>query len=104
MRAAVRASAGNSIVAVFGRITNDSSPDLRTLLLQQLAIPGCDSLTLDLSDVVYVDTSAVAVLLETLKAAYKLNKAFRLTGLRERPRYLLEATRLLHLFGHVENE
>lgn len=87
--------------AVSGRITIDSAPDLRTLLLQHLAIPACKSLTLDLSDVVYVDTSALAVLLEALKAAYGLNKTFHLSGLRERPRYLFEATRLLHLFDRV---
>jgi anti-anti-sigma factor len=101
MRATVRASAGNCVLAVSGRITIDSAPDLRTLLLQHLAIPNCESLTLDFSDVVYVDTSALAVALEVLKAAGRLKKAFHLSGLRERPRYLFEATRLLHLFDHV---
>jgi anti-sigma B factor antagonist len=104
MRAAVRTATGSCVLAISGRITIDSAPDLRTLLLQHLAIPDCKSLTLDFSDVVYVDTSALAVLLETLKAAYNLKKTFRLRGLRERPRYLLEATRLLHLFDHVANE
>jgi anti-sigma B factor antagonist len=101
MRATVRASAGNYVLAVSGRITIDSAPDLRTLLLQHLAIPNCESLTLDFSDVVYVDTSALAVVLEALKAACRLKKAFHLSGLRESPRYLFEATRLLHLFDRV---
>jgi len=48
-----------------------------------------------------VDTSGLAVLVETLKAARTVGKAFHLSGLRERPRYLLEATRLLHLFQEV---
>jgi anti-sigma B factor antagonist len=104
MRATVRVSAGNCVLAVSGRITIVSAPDLHTLLLQRLATPNCQSLTLDLSEVVYVDTSAVAVLLEALKAAYKLKKTFGLSGLGERPRYLFEATRLLHLFDHVTNE
>lgn len=101
MRATVRASAGKCVLAVSGRITIESAPDLRTLLLEHLAIPNCESLTLDFSEVVYVDTSALAVLLEALKAARTLKKAFQLSGLRERPRYLFEATRLLHLFDHV---
>ena len=104
MRVTVRASAGNCVLAVSGRITIDSAPDLRTFLLQHLAIPDCESLTLDFLDVVYVDTSALAVLLEALKAARRLKKAFHLSGLRERPRYLFEATRLLHLFDYVANE
>jgi anti-anti-sigma factor len=101
MRVTVRASAGNCVLAVSGRITIDSAPDLRTFLLQHLALPNCESLTLDFSDIVYVDTSALAVVLEALKAAGRLKKAFHLSGLRERPRYLFEATRLLHLFDQV---
>jgi anti-anti-sigma regulatory factor len=38
------------------------------------------------------------MLVETLKAARTQGKTFHLSGLRERPRYLLETTRLLHLF------
>jgi anti-sigma B factor antagonist len=101
MRATVRASTGSCVLAVSGRITIDSAPDLRTLLLEQLAIPNCERLTLDFSDVVYVDTSALAVLLEALKAACRLKKTFHLSGLRERPRYLFEATRLLQLFDRL---
>jgi anti-sigma B factor antagonist len=104
MRTTIGASAGNCVLAVSGRITIDPAPDLRTLLLQHLSIPNCESLTLDFSNVVYVDTSALAILLEALKAACKLKKAFHLSGLRERPRYLFEATRLLRLFDHVTNE
>jgi anti-anti-sigma factor len=89
---------GNSLVSVSGRITIDSSPDLRMLLLKQLKTIGCESLTVDLYDVVYVDVSGLAVLLEVLRAAHAGRRAFQLSGLRERPRYLLEATRLLHLF------
>jgi anti-anti-sigma regulatory factor len=44
------------------------------------------------------------VLLEVLRAARRLNKTFHLSGLRERPRYLLEATRLLHLFDEVSRD
>ena len=59
-------------------------------------------MTADFSEVIYVDASALAVLLETLGAARRLNKAFHLISLREQPRYLLENTRLLHLFDKNE--
>ena len=85
-------------VRLSGRITIDSSPNLRALLLRRIESPSCEVLTLDLGDIAYLDTSGVAVFIEILKAARSKGKKFRLTGLRERPRYLLEATRLLHLF------
>jgi anti-sigma B factor antagonist len=85
-------------VSLSGRITIDSSPDLRALLLGQLESSVCRILTVDFHEVAYVDTSGLAVLVEILKAARTQGKAFHLSGLQERPRYLLEATRLLHLF------
>jgi anti-anti-sigma factor len=102
MHATVRPSAGNCLVAISGRITIDSSPDLRTLLFQCLGSKSCESMTVDFSEVIYVDASALAVLLETLGAMRRLKKAFRLTGLSGQPRYLLENTRLLHLFDTNE--
>lgn len=85
-------------VRLSGQITIDSSPNLRVLLLQRIESPSCELLTLDLGDIAYLDTSGIAVFIEILKAARSQGKNFRLTGLRERPRYLLETTRLLHLF------
>jgi anti-sigma B factor antagonist len=88
-------------VSLTGRITIDSSPELRELLLQRLKSPGCQSLTVDFYDVAYIDTSGLAILVEILKAARTQGKTFRLSRLRERPRYVLETTRLLHLFEEV---
>ena len=95
---------GDCLVSISGRITIDSSPGLRKLLLETLERPDCESLTVEFHEVVYVDTSALAVLLELLKTAHVLNKTFHLSGLRDRPRYLLEATRLLHLFDEVASD
>lgn len=87
-----------------GRISIDSSPDLRGLLLRRLKSPSCRVLTVDFWEVAYVDTSGLAILVEVLKAARAQGKSFHLSRLRERPRYLLESTRLLHLFNEVEGE
>jgi anti-sigma B factor antagonist len=95
---------GDCLVSIVGRITIDSSPDLRILLLRLLATADCESLTVDFYEVAYVDTSGLAVLLEVLRAARRLNKTFHLSGLRERPRYVLEATRLLRLFDEVSRD
>jgi anti-sigma B factor antagonist len=91
-------------VSLSGRITIDSSPRLLALLLQRLRSPSCQSLSVDFYEVVYIDTSGVAMLLEILKAARAQGKTFLLTRLRERPRYLLEATRMLHLFEDSNQE
>jgi len=87
-----------------GRITIDSSPGLRAFLLQRLQSPACQSLTVDCYDLAYIDTSGLAVLVEALKAAHIQGKTFRLTRLRERPRFLLEASRLLPLFDNSHQE
>jgi anti-sigma B factor antagonist len=91
-------------VSLSGRITIDSSPHILVFLLQRLRSPSCQSLTVDFYEVVYIDTSGLAMLLEILKAARTQGKTFHLTRLRERPRYLLETTRLLHLFDDSNQE
>ena len=89
-------------VKLAGRITMDSSPELRLFLLRKIGSIACPVLTVDLGEVTYMDTSGLAVLVGLLKAARQASKRFQLSGLRERPRYLLEATHVLHLFEEVD--
>ncbi|HVP00256.1 MAG TPA: STAS domain-containing protein [Bryobacteraceae bacterium] len=91
-------------VSLSGRITIDSSPDLRTHLLSRLDSPNCQTLTLDLQDVEYIDVSGLAILVELLRAAEIQRKTLELSRLGQHPRYLLEATHLLHLFHRVNPE
>jgi anti-sigma B factor antagonist len=91
-------------VSLSGRITIDSSPEFRSLLLKGLQSPACRNLIVDFHDVAYVDTSGLATLVEILKDARASGKAVRLTRLQERPHFLLEVTRLLHLFDEVNME
>jgi anti-sigma B factor antagonist len=81
-----------------GRIDIDSAPDLRKVLLHRLRLPACRTLTVNSEQIAYIDSAGIATLLEVLKAARQLRKQFGLNGLRDRPRYLFEVTRLLHLF------
>jgi anti-sigma B factor antagonist len=87
-----------TVAKLNGSITIDSSPELRRVFLQILKAPDSRRLTLDFSEVDYIDTSGLAVLLEALRSAKQLGKSLELRGLRERPRYLLESTGLLRLF------
>ncbi len=89
---------GGVLVSLRGRLTIDSSPELRNQLLAVLYGKALESLVIDLSDVPYVDLSGVATLLETLRIARSRKTGLQLKGLHDRPRYLLEVTGLLSLF------
>jgi anti-sigma B factor antagonist len=98
LRISVTRNKGSALVCLDGRLTIDSSPALRDQLLAILHGETLQDLTVDLSDVPYMDLSGVATLLETLKVARGRNTGLRLKGLHDRPRYLLEVTGLLSLF------
>jgi anti-sigma B factor antagonist len=89
---------GRTLVSLGGRLTIDSSPALRERLLAILHGEPLQNLTVDLSNVPYMDLSGVATLLEALKTARARKTGLELTGLHDRPRYLLEVTGLLSLF------
>jgi len=72
------------------------------LLQRRLQSPACKTLVVDLYDVAYIDTSGLAMLMELLRAARLSGKALQLSGLRGKPRYLLETSGMLHLFQEVD--
>jgi anti-sigma B factor antagonist len=95
---------GGAFVSVGGRLTIDSSPELRNQLLAVLHGETLQNLVIDLSGVPYIDLSGVATLLEALRVARGRNTNLELKGLHDRPRYLMEVTGLLSLFetgGHI---
>ena len=81
-----------------GRITIDSSPEFRASLLRILRAPDCQRLEVNFSEVVYIDTSGIAVLMEVLKSARHVGKKLELSGLHDSPRYIFESTGLLSFF------
>lgn len=83
---------------VSGRIDIDSSPEFRASLLRMLRVPDCQCLEVSFCEVAYIDTSGLAILVDVLKSARHLGKKLELSGLQERPRYLLESTGLLRFF------
>jgi anti-sigma B factor antagonist len=83
---------------VSGRIDVDSTPEFRDALLRMLRVPDCQCLEVSFCEVGYIDTSGLAVLVDLLKSARHLGKKLELSGLQERPRYLLESTGLLAFF------
>ena len=87
-----------ALVCLNGRLTIDSSPELRNQLLAVLRRQSLETLTIDLADVPYIDCAGIATLVEALKIARRRKASLQLRALHDRPRYLFEVTGLLSLF------
>ncbi len=96
----LRVESNNSrvLLSLAGKVTIDSSPDLRDQLLALLRDVSLEQVTVHLMGVSYFDRSGIATLLEALRLARASNTRLLLTGMQERPRYLLEVTGLLSFF------
>jgi anti-sigma B factor antagonist len=89
----------DTIVCPSGRINVDSSPDLRDCLLAILsAKPLPRAITVDLANVLYIETSGIATLIEALRMARHQQTIFRLQGLSGSVLRLFEVTGVLTLF------
>jgi len=87
-----------STVAVAGRVTVDSSPHLRSILLELIRRGKASLMTIDLSAVSYIDMSGMAILLETLKAARGRSVKLDVTGMSGQARTLAEVAQLDAVF------
>ena len=87
------------VVAVRGEIDLHNSPELRTELLDLLVKHGPQRLVLNLAQVPYMDSSAIAVLVELLQKVRKTGGRIFLTNLQPRVKGLLEIARLGSIFG-----
>jgi anti-sigma B factor antagonist len=87
-----------STVAVAGRLTVDSSPHLRSMLLELLRRGKAPRVVIDLSAVSYVDMSGIAILLEALKAAHERSVTLHVAGLSGQVRMLAETAQLDAIF------
>jgi anti-sigma B factor antagonist len=102
-------SVGDAVVAdVVGEVDLHNSPDLRGRLMRLLDEKPTGRLVLNLAGVPYMDSSAVAVLVETLKKVGKTagkNKGkLCLIGLQPRVRGILEIARLDTIFQIRDSE
>lgn len=88
----------NLIAGVKGDVDLNNSPDLRTALLNLLKDHSPKRLILNLSGVSYMDSSAIAVLVESLQKVRKTGGKVYLTGLQTRVKGLLEIARLDQIF------
>jgi anti-sigma B factor antagonist len=81
-----------------GRLGIDSSPDFRDQLLAILRKQPQGIVTVDLTDVSYIDSSGIATLIEAIRIAHNRGITLGLRGLQGRLVHLFEVTGVMALF------
>ncbi len=79
MNISIREAGETTIVDVDGRLDLSTSAALRRSLFDKLTVTP--KLALNLAAIRYIDSSGIAILIEVLKDAQRLNKKFVLFGL-----------------------
>ena len=92
------------VVAVRGEIDLQNSPELRTELIDLFMKHAPQRVVLNLAQVPYMDSSAIAVLVELLQKVRKAGGKVYLTSLQPRVKGLVEIARLGSIFGIVADE
>ena len=96
---------GDAVLASLrGEIDLHNSPQVRAALLEMLQSQQPKRLVLNLAQVPYMDSSAIAVLVESLQKIRKLGGKIYLTDLQPRVKGLLEIARLDSIFVVVKDE
>ena len=90
------------IVSISGRVAIDTSARMRDRLADALRSRP-DAITIDLSQVDYMDTSGLATLIEAMRLARQQNTQLLLRGVQEQPRYLLKVSDLDRVFPIEED-
>ena len=101
---AARQEGDSVVVAVRGEIDLHNSPELRGALLDMLNRLKPKKLILNLAQVPYMDSSAIAVLVEALQKLRRNGGKIYLTGLQPRVKGLLEIARLDTIFVLAKDE
>ena len=88
----------DAVIKLAGRLDINTSPDLRKAALRLYSRSKCKNLTIDFTDVSYIDTSGLATLIELLVTAKERCAQLTLSGLNEKVRYLLDVNGLTGFF------
>jgi anti-anti-sigma factor len=91
------------VVAVTGRVSIDSTPRFRSVLIGLLG-EHPEALVVDLSEVRHLDTSGFAALLEVLNYARAHSIRLRLIGLNGQPARLAQLAQLDQIFNALGSE
>ena len=101
MTCEIRNEGGMAVVALSGDIDLDSSPKVRTALLDCVGLE--QGVLVDMSEVSYIDSSGVASLVEAFQTARKSDTAFGLVSVSQPAMRVLELARLDRIFSIYDN-
>jgi len=101
---AARKTGDALVIAVRGEIDLHNSPELRGALLDLMSRTNPKRLVLDLGQVPYLDSSAIAVMVEALQKLRKTGGRVFLLNLQPRVKGLLEIARLVSIFTIAKDE
>ena len=93
-----RRAGDHTVVIVTGRVTVDSSPQLRPVLHEAIGAAPLAGVVIDFTAARYLDTSAIATLLEAATLASKRGVPLGVIGLHGETRFVAEATELDRIF------
>ena len=93
-----RTAGARTIVVVTGRVTVESSPHLRSVLRETIGAAPSAGMVIDFTGSSYLDTSAIATLLEAAMLASAQGVPLAVIGLGGEARFVAEATELDHIF------
>ncbi len=93
-----RRTGAHTIVIVTGRVTVDSSPRLRRVLHEAIGAAPPTGVVIDFTAARYLDTSAIATLLEAATLASTRGVPLGVIGLHGETRFVAEATELDRIF------
>lgn len=99
-----RKSGDALLLAIRGEIDLHNSPELRGALLDLMSRTNPKRLVLDLGQVPYMDSSAIAVMVEALQKLRKIGGRVFLLNLQPRVKGLLEIARLVSIFTLAKDE
>jgi anti-sigma B factor antagonist len=88
----------DALIRPSGRLDTNTSADLRKAALKLCAKRRCKNLTIDFTDVSFIDTSGLATLLEILVATKDQCMQLILSNLSDRDRYLIDVNSLAGFF------
>ena len=99
-----RTAGAHTIVIVTGRVSVDSSPRLRPALHEAIGAAPPAGVVVDFTAARYLDTSAIATLLEAATLASKRGVPLGVIGLGGEARLVAEATELDRIFLNLGYE
>ena len=94
----VSQNGAGTLLSLSGRLTIDSSPELRARLLAILHQEPPPTLIVDMKNITYIDSSGLVTLIEALKLARIHRTTLTVKGLQGRIIHVLRTIGLLDLF------